>query len=351
LVESNGVYWHNYHNTLWFNRYGAICLHHISMSNGRFCHIHIGFLFGIPKNISKNMSGIYTSNTNLEEISDWLTKIIVGLGLTQLAFIPSKIKQIVNYLSIWMIGIPQSIIISILGYFLIFGFFAGYLVTRIYLSKEFAKVEDDLRKLDQATKEADIGLKETNVVLDEQQQNLNNIMARFDGTSDAQKEKLLTQIIVQTRELEEAGRDISADQYFRAARIMLTNQNYLLAREYYIKSYHKDKNFKAGSNAGVICSKYLARYEEAEKLFKQIINDEPQNPLAYYNLACNYVRMGVGSFDKSVANLKKALEFGGEEFKKDALSDDTFSPLSNLKSFNELLPDYKNEETSGDGEN
>lgn len=63
----------------------------------------LGFLFGIPKSLQKNQasntpsngtastnpiqsSGTrnYGGNTNLEEISDWLTKIIVGVSLIQL---------------------------------------------------------------------------------------------------------------------------------------------------------------------------------------------------------------------------------------------------------------------------
>lgn len=48
----------------------------------------IGFLFGVPKGPSskdgQQQSGsYYRPNTNLEEVSDWLTKIIVGVGLIQ----------------------------------------------------------------------------------------------------------------------------------------------------------------------------------------------------------------------------------------------------------------------------
>ncbi|MDB5020626.1 MAG: hypothetical protein JWQ28_1753 [Pedobacter sp.] len=78
--------------------------------------LFVGFLFGIPKNVSKNASGTYTSNTNLEEISDWLTKILVGLGLTQISFIPTKVESIVAYLSERMKNVPQSIILSLLLY-------------------------------------------------------------------------------------------------------------------------------------------------------------------------------------------------------------------------------------------
>src|SRR5215467_1406061 len=34
----------------------------------------------------------FTPNTNLEEISDWLTKILVGAGLVQLAVLPQQLK-------------------------------------------------------------------------------------------------------------------------------------------------------------------------------------------------------------------------------------------------------------------
>jgi tetratricopeptide (TPR) repeat protein len=213
------------------------------------------------------------------------------------------------------------------------------LITRIYLSKEFAKVEDDLRNLNKATEQLDTGPKETNVVLDDQQTNLYNITQKADTNSDKKREDLITEIIIQTKNIEATGGGISADQYFKQARVMLSYQNYLFAREYFLKSYLADKNYKAGSNAAVICSKYLKRYDEAEKIFKQIIQDQPDTPLAYYNRACNFVRMN--SYDYAISNLKKALELGKEEYYQEALMDDTFIPLREMEGFKQLLPDYK----------
>jgi hypothetical protein len=49
----------------------------------------IGFLFGVPKSQSGDTStvrsedGPFRPNTNLEQVSDWVTKIIVGIGLVQ----------------------------------------------------------------------------------------------------------------------------------------------------------------------------------------------------------------------------------------------------------------------------
>ncbi len=48
----------------------------------------VGFLFGIPRTIQGTAAPAegtqYQRYTNLEQVSDWLTKIIVGVGLVQL---------------------------------------------------------------------------------------------------------------------------------------------------------------------------------------------------------------------------------------------------------------------------
>ncbi|MFO0126287.1 MAG: hypothetical protein ACK54J_03520, partial [Pseudanabaena sp.] len=59
----------------------------------------IGFLFGVPRTVesndptlTKNSQTRVHANTNLEQISDWLTKILVGVGLTQIMPILSFLK-------------------------------------------------------------------------------------------------------------------------------------------------------------------------------------------------------------------------------------------------------------------
>jgi hypothetical protein len=51
----------------------------------------VGFLFGIPRAIQSPAvptgTAKYRANTNLEQVSDWLTKIIVGVGLVQIGHI------------------------------------------------------------------------------------------------------------------------------------------------------------------------------------------------------------------------------------------------------------------------
>lgn len=72
---------------------------------GAFC----GLLFGIPRMRQKPQSGSEGDNeqryqpeinNNLIEVSDWVTKIIVGLGLVELRSIPSKLKELANPLAL-----------------------------------------------------------------------------------------------------------------------------------------------------------------------------------------------------------------------------------------------------------
>src|SRR6266498_647278 len=53
----------------------------------------LGFLFGIPRTGTVIESDVH-GNTNLEQISDWLTKILVGVGLTQISEIPTFLEKL-----------------------------------------------------------------------------------------------------------------------------------------------------------------------------------------------------------------------------------------------------------------
>jgi hypothetical protein len=55
----------------------------------------IGFLFGIPKANPKQKPSdrSYEPNTNLEQVSDWLTKIILGVGLVQFRQIANALES------------------------------------------------------------------------------------------------------------------------------------------------------------------------------------------------------------------------------------------------------------------
>jgi len=112
----------------------------------------IGFLFGIPRQAESSSensakagqgsdagAGTHTEskrevNTNLEQVSDWLTKIILGAGLTQLVKLPGQLKSLGDYFKGGFDG-SQILPLMIVMNSLIFGFFAGYLITQLFLAK------------------------------------------------------------------------------------------------------------------------------------------------------------------------------------------------------------------------
>lgn len=129
-----------------------------------------GFLFGIPRSLANSNSppsdesvgsgsgsgqsdkGFYRANTNLEQISDWLTKILVGVGLTQLNSMPSLISQLGTYLSDGAQNenfTPPLAAITSVG-FVVIGFILVYLWTRIYLGSQFAQADLEMfgKKID-----------------------------------------------------------------------------------------------------------------------------------------------------------------------------------------------------------
>jgi hypothetical protein len=121
-----------------------------------FLGVLVGFIFGIPKTskssadstnpLEANSAVAYSLNTNLEEISDWLTKMLVGVGLVQLTAIPGYIRRIAIY---WESSIgksfPAAYVAALIIFFLSTGFLMGYLWTRLALIGDF--IEQDPRRL------------------------------------------------------------------------------------------------------------------------------------------------------------------------------------------------------------
>lgn len=116
----------------------------------------LGFLFGIPRAVSESnreqsmLDGCpsYQVNTNLEQVSDWLTKIIVGVGLVEATTIVGHLKAASKQLALAMGGesVPPSLAGAILIYFSIIGFMLCYLWTRLLLLQEFTMADRSARQ-------------------------------------------------------------------------------------------------------------------------------------------------------------------------------------------------------------
>ena len=50
----------------------------------------------------------YQGNTNLEQVSDWLTKIIVGIGLVQIGHIVPALSKFAESMKAPLGGLPSS---------------------------------------------------------------------------------------------------------------------------------------------------------------------------------------------------------------------------------------------------
>lgn len=110
-----------------------------------------GFLFAIPKNPAASAEdrpiARFISNSNLEEISDWLTKILVGLGLVQFGRLMDGGGVLVDSISSALGDDASSptFAVAVLVTYGVSGFLAAYILTRVYLGPVFAQSEEAMR--------------------------------------------------------------------------------------------------------------------------------------------------------------------------------------------------------------
>jgi hypothetical protein len=122
--------------------------------------VFVGFLFGLPQTLKQdNPTGLLTTNTSLDQITDWLTKILVGLGLVQLGRISHGVSRLSTSLAPGLGGGPgaKAFATAMLIYGAADGFLIGYLWARIILSKRFNAAARGLAK--ENVQEIDAALK------------------------------------------------------------------------------------------------------------------------------------------------------------------------------------------------
>ena len=121
----------------------------------------IGFLFGIPRVLQQDevtapnpppggaegsQPGALNSytirvNTNLEQISDWLTKIFVGLGLIQLQRVPEHLNRAATFVGYGLGNGSKFFAGALIVYFALVGFLGFYLITRLYIAGAFSRAD------------------------------------------------------------------------------------------------------------------------------------------------------------------------------------------------------------------
>ena len=140
----------------WFQRFGLLFAIGCGawMGGGS-----LGFLFGVPRYKSSEDKTpasqtaaaqavtAFTPNTNLEQISDWLTKIIVGATLVQLGPIAQGFGGLCLWIAVQLHN-PASAIFAggILVFFFFAGFMWGYLWCSIRIFREMVRLTAQLQE-------------------------------------------------------------------------------------------------------------------------------------------------------------------------------------------------------------
>ncbi|MBI3881502.1 MAG: hypothetical protein HY301_15745 [Verrucomicrobia bacterium] len=117
-----------------------------------------GFLFGIPhgepeSKPAPNAAGAKESpglrdSTNLEQVSDWLVKLLLGAGLVQMKEIRSSLVRFAEYLAkcLGNDGCVAFIVLLII-YYLIVGFLGAYLLTKLFWRIALTEADKDARAI------------------------------------------------------------------------------------------------------------------------------------------------------------------------------------------------------------
>jgi hypothetical protein len=112
-----------------------------------------------PEGVTSDPRISYRPSTSLEQISDWLTKMIVGVGLVEVKVIPDKLKNLASFVAkgLGHNDEAQVFALTLIVFFSICGFVFGYLWARLYLKRWFDQA-DQIRalgkKLDQLEMDA-----------------------------------------------------------------------------------------------------------------------------------------------------------------------------------------------------
>lgn len=121
----------------------------------------VGFLFGIPRTLQAAANATTAKNTSLEQISDWLTKIIVGVGLTQMPTIRDNFNIISENVGRAILpnnGLSDEQVViggAVILFNSVTGFLGTYLWTRLFLDRiEHADVEAVIKTKDDEDRNA-----------------------------------------------------------------------------------------------------------------------------------------------------------------------------------------------------
>jgi tetratricopeptide (TPR) repeat protein len=324
------------------------------------CGFFLGFLFGIPKRSANNESD-YIISSNLGDISDWLTKIIIGLGLVEIRKIPEFLQSIGSYIQVETNSEKsvQIFTICILLYFSIFGLYFGYNYIRLFLSSIYKGADEGLNRKK---------LEEKAEIL-KRQDFLNKISERLDTLTKGDLESYVALL-----KLVKKGDEYTFEDWFYTGVNAYQNKDYMNCVVYMTAALSKDTSCKEAPKAYLykglalfsmkqypeavdqfdviireckdsdtlqkaidnkgISLMGMKKYDEAIAILTDAIKLDPKAAKPWYNLACAYaLKKDKGQM---LISLEKAIEYDSN-LKERARTDDDLSGYRNDKDLIKLL--------------
>jgi hypothetical protein len=112
-----------------------------------------GFLIGVPRVVSSGQARLssrrFSPSTNLAEISDWLTKLLLGAGLVSLSHLGGPIGRLIDDVASGLHGLTSNPAIiqaakvtagAIMIAFAVLGLLVGYIVTSTWYELRIEKL-------------------------------------------------------------------------------------------------------------------------------------------------------------------------------------------------------------------
>ena len=222
----------------------------------------LGFLFGIPRTLQRtnptgstvntNTTGSSTSppnggatefqaNTNLEQISDWLTKILVGVGLTQVNKILTKLSDVSGSVAAALGSESgnRSFALALIIFFLIVGFFFAYLWTRLHLAMLLTAADNAIRQLQETVEAVSLKVKDVQA---------NALGTGKSGTAEVKKKLLEATDGIEPGDPNDpwkgrfGGNSVNNDRELSAEVKPIDGRAGLYAIRFAVKSLHPDTN-------------------------------------------------------------------------------------------------------------
>jgi tetratricopeptide (TPR) repeat protein len=230
-------------------------------------------------------AGGYGANTNLKQVSDWLTKLLLGAGLTQLPRVPSGLKSLGSFLGPGLGGGSgaSSFAAALVIYSLLIGFFLAFLAARLKLGAAFKEADD----LAQSTQ---VAYAKINLLPEAP---VGPTMLRVDQNATPGAQRAARRLFEQVQAIEKQtpGSAFAADDYRRIAQELVAVELYneaLQILDVAAKQHPNDPSLPLFT--GTIYGKYLKKYDLAERNYFKALGIDSAYAPAFYNLACNAVR-------------------------------------------------------------